>query len=528
MIQKDKNSKHDAFDQLVKIANAVKLAFFDPLREIYLGLRSGALPSSACWMVGIVLSMALFTHMDSRMLSYFGRRSIPSGVFRDVLGITSVFWGFLAWGYYRLAARSKIRGKLERAFLNAGLQTRLKETPEFLWDWPLDEFTRKLRLRGRGIPISSYVGAKEHLETQLNVSITKLENPGGNREVVDVVYTTERMPDFWVLDSLIAYKDFSFPIGRGYRGEIKASLKTIPHYLVAGESGGGKSSFIRMMVTVLLANNQDLEVYFIDFKGGMENQVFEGFDNIHLIDNVQDAAMKMGEVNRILDTRMREFKNAKARTIEMYNQRPGRSGEKEKRILVVVDEIAELMPTVGGKYKSALGEVNSVLNRVSRMGRAVGIGVVVGVQKPDTRNLDPTIKMNLVGIVCFPVNHFTQSTIVLGNGRAAELNPEYKGRAIWKYGVEQMEVQAPLLTETEVANARAKIERLWGKRVPKADKEVQPDLELPQKTKTHTSGSGAAEGGLEMESPELSDGKGAGVQDEHVLDSLPLDQTDAS
>lgn len=528
MIEKDKKSKPDAFDQLVKIANALKIVVFDPLREIYLGLRSGALPSTMCWTVGILLSLALFVHLDSRILSYFGRRSIPEGVFRDVLGITSVFWGFLGWGYYRLGARAKIRGKLERAFLNAGLQTKLKETPEFLWDWPLDEFTRKLRLRGRGIPISSYSGAKEHLETQLNVSITKLENPGGNRELVDVVYTTERMPDFWVLDNLIAYKDFSFPIGRSYRGEIKAGLKTIPHYLIAGESGGGKSSFIRMMVTVLLANNRDLEVYFIDFKGGMENQVFEGFDNIHLIDNVQDAAVKMGEVNRILDTRMRDFKNAKARTIEMYNQRPGRKGEKEKRILVVVDEIAELMPTVGGKYNSALGEVNSVLSRISRMGRAVGIGVVVGVQKPDTRNLDPTIKMNLVGIVCFPVNHFTQSTIVLGNGRAAELNPEYKGRAIWKYGVEQMEVQAPLLTETEVANARAGIEKLWGKRVSRLEKEVRPNLELPAQAKAHAPGPGAAEGGLEMESPKLSDGKGAGLPDEHFLDGLSVDQTDAS
>jgi S-DNA-T family DNA segregation ATPase FtsK/SpoIIIE len=241
-----------------------------------------------------------------------------------------------------------------------------------------------------------------------------------------------------------------------------ASLRVIPHFLVAGESGGGKSSFIRMMITVLSANNADLEVYFLDFKAGMENQVFQGFDNIILVDDVQDALGKMNQLRDELDRRMRDFKVAKARSLEMFNKKQNRSQDRVKRIIVAVDEISELVPTVGGKSNSTVNEINSILGRIARMGRAVGINLVVGIQKPDAKSLDPTIKANLSGIVCFPVPHFSQSTVILGNSRATELNAEIPGRAIWKNGSKQEEVQTPFLTEIEVADARAKAAKFWG------------------------------------------------------------------
>jgi DNA segregation ATPase FtsK/SpoIIIE-like protein len=161
---------------------------------------------------------------------------------------------------------------------------------------------------------------------------------------------------------------------------------------------------------------------------------------------------------------MATFKKAKARSLEMYNKVVLKKELREKRIVVVVDEIAEIMPTFKGKANSDLVEINSTLNKIARMGRAVGINLVVGVQKPDAKNLDPTIKANLSGVLCFAVSHFTQSTIVLGNSRAADLNKEFKGRAIWKHGLEFVEVQVPLLTEEEVLDVRNKIDGYWKQR----------------------------------------------------------------
>lgn len=456
-----KNTHQDLVILVDRFWTFLRYSLVEPVLEIYRGLSTGAMPMITCWVVGILLSSTLLFHLDDVVLKIFGKPPILTGRARGVLGIIFLFSGFLSWAFYRVGLRERIKRKLKNVFINAGLETRLKETPEFIVDVPLDEFTRKLRLRGRGLPVDAYKNARSFIEAGLNVSLAKIENPSGNREYVDIIYTIEKMPDLWLLDNLLGYKDFSFPVGLGLRGEITASFKTTPHFLVAGESGGGKSTFIRMIVTVILINNQDIEVYFIDFKRGMENQVFEGFDRVTLIDDAKDACVRLQSINNILDSRMTAFRNAKSRNLEMYNSRPSRKGPKEKRILVVVDEVSEMVPTMGNPNNADLGQANAIMNRIARMGRAVGINLVIGVQKPDAKNLDTGIKANTSGVVCFPVSHFNQSMVVLGNGRAADLNSEIKGRAIWKQGADYIEVQTPLLTEKEVYEAKERVARYW-------------------------------------------------------------------
>ena len=456
-------AKPDLFVFVRNLFVFIKTLTWDIAREINIGRKTHALPTYLCLGIGIFLSLSLMIYVDGWVFSlcHKHRLLVPAGKFRDWLGLFSLFFGFYSWGLYRLLQRRATVAKLDRIWTNAGLETRLKEKPKFYSDLPIDEFGRKLRVRASGIPLDSFVNVKPTLESEFNIYIANMENPEGNKEFVDIVYTTEEMPALWTIDNIYTYKDFSFPIGKSYRGEIKANLKDIAHFLVAGESGGGKSTFIRMMLTILLANNDEIEIYYLDFKAGMENQVFSGFSNLQCIDDFSTAATKMAEIKRVLDIRMQAFKNAKARNLEMYNKSVMKKELREKRIVVVVDEIAELMPNFKGKANSDLVEINSTLNRISRMGRAVGINLVVGVQKPDARNLDPTIKANLSGVVCFAVSHFNQSTIVLGNSRAADLNKEYKGRAIWKHGLEMVEVQAPLLTEEDVINVRGSIDQYW-------------------------------------------------------------------
>ncbi len=455
--------KPDLFVYVKNLFCFFKVILFDVNREIVIGFMTKAVPTYFCLIVGIALSGSLLIYLDARIFSLFHktRLLIPAGKFRDWFGLLSLLFGFYGWGIYRLFQRIVTTRKLDIACINAGLETKLKERPKFHSDYPIDEFGRKLTLRAGGLPLSSFISSKAHLESNLNVHITKMENPKNNKEFVAVIYTTVEMPELWILDNMLAYKDFSFPIGQSCRGEIKANLKDISHFLIAGESGAGKSTFVRAMLTILLANNEDLEIYYLDFKSGMENQVFSGFSNMHCIDDISEAAQKMNSVKRILDDRMKAFQQAKARNLEMYNKSSFRKGAKEKRIVVVVDEVAELMPTFKGKANTEMVEVNSTLNRIARMGRAVGINLVIGVQKPDAKNLDPTIKANLSGVLCFAVSHFTQSTIVLGNSRAADLNKAYKGRAIWKHGLDFVEVQAPLLTEEEVNDVRNKIDGYW-------------------------------------------------------------------
>jgi S-DNA-T family DNA segregation ATPase FtsK/SpoIIIE len=266
---------------------------------------------------------------------------------------------------------------------------------------------------------------------------------------VEIVYSKVDMPTLFKLDSIQAYKEFSFPIGMTWGREITTSLMDIPHFLVAGESGGGKSTFISMMTAVLLATNENLKVIFVDMKGGMQARIFEGVPKVEIASEPSDVATKLGVVLKALDNRMETLRQANARDIDAYNRKTAGQRPQLNRILFIVDEFSELVPKFSSGDRKVLTEINQGILRLARMGRACGIHLVVGIQKPDANNLDPGIKANLPGIICFPVTHFLQSMLILGDGRAADLPSEVKGRAIWKYGIDQIEVQTPYVSENE-------------------------------------------------------------------------------
>ena len=85
---------------------------------------------------------------------------------------------------------------------------------------------------------------------------------------------------------------------------------------------------------------------------------------------------------------------------------------------------------------------------IARQGRAAGINLVIATQRPDSRSLDPQVKANLSGALCFPMQNDSSSITVLGNGRATDI-PLIPGRAIWKEGPVMTEVQTPYLSIEE-------------------------------------------------------------------------------
>jgi energy-coupling factor transporter ATP-binding protein EcfA2 len=495
-------SKPDLFDRAMATCRVLKLIFFDAAKEIYVGCKTRSIPTYLCLIIGILINGSLLIYLDGWIFALFHKQRllIPVGSFRDWIGIISFFSGFYGWGIFRVWQRIMTTRKLNKAWKNAGLETKLKEMPTFHSDYPIDDFARKLTVRTGGLSLDSFKAAKSDIESNLNVNITKMESPKGNKEFVDIIYSPEMMPDLWCIENMSLYKNFSFPIGKSIGGEIIANFRDIPHFLIAGESGAGKSTFIRMMLTVLLQNNSDeIEVYHLDFKEGMESQIFSNFDSLKRIDNIPTAATALTELKTTMESRMSKFKSANARSLEMYNKTVRKAGEKEKRIIVVVDEASELMPTFRGNTSSDLAQVNSVLNKIARMGRAVGIHLVIGVQKPDGKNLDPTIKANLSGIVCFAVSHFTQSTVVLGNSRAADLNIDFPGRAIWKHGLELAEVQAPLLLDEDIEKVRVQIAGRWRKNG-NTEVPAQGPLVKKKDEKIAASGMPALKNDLEVES----------------------------
>jgi len=449
------NYYSDINERTEKLWEFFKVATIDPCMEVLRGFNKNTVPVVRCTLFGCLVSYLILKGYDQLLFAKIGLGHVNLPWYlKFAWGAGWTLSGYYFWGLYRMFQRRKMLKKLEDTFKNSGIQNKIGHYPKFVSDLPVDELKRRLRLTSVGLPLGKFRLEKEHIESNLNIEISNIMNPNGNKSLVDIVYGSSATPQFWCVENLADYKNFSFPIGKNQNGEVRTNLIETPHLLVAGVSGGGKSSFIRMMVAVLGFNNQDLNISFLDLKGGMESQVFEGFEGIKTYRSVEMCYQHLVDVVEKLNERKDKMAAAKCKDIDTFNKKQKNEQDKISRHLLIVDEAAELALKIGDGDTMSLKKINHNLGRIARLGRACGIHLLMGTQKPDNRNLDSIVKANLSGVLCFHVINHTQSNVVLGNRRAADLDGKIKGRAIWQQGSHQEEVQVPYLSEPEVQEAK--------------------------------------------------------------------------
>lgn len=450
-----KVSSVETNERIDRLITFLKLALIDPPIEIVRGFKKNTMPVVICALVGIFAWIFAYKNIDFYLFKAAHAEFLyPRGSFRAFYLSSLILMGYYFFGIVQTGRKLKMLNKLSKVFQNSNLKSPMGDLPKFIDDSPIDDSTRKLRLTSAGIPLSKFKVEKDSIETNLDVEIIKIVNTEGSKSLIDIFYGTFATPHFWHIENLGKYKDFSFPIGRNQTGEITTSLKDVPHFLVAGLTGGGKSTFTRMMTAVLTFNNNDLSVSVLDLKGGMEAQLFEDIKGVRIFSEPKNCQMELLNVRELLDERMKLISSNKCKDIAEYNKKKADPRDRLDRKLLIVDEASELSLKMGDRDAEDLKQINSSLSKVARMGRACGIHLVIGTQKPDNRNLDATIKANLPGIICFYVTNHTQSNVVLGNRRAADLDGSIRGRAIWQWGSHQQEVQTPYLTPQEVEDAQ--------------------------------------------------------------------------
>ncbi len=200
-------------------------------------------------------------------------------------------------------------------------------------------------------------------------------------------------------------------LGRDVSGEpVVADLRAMPHLLIAGATGSGKSVCINAVIACLLCNNtpDDLKLMMIDPKR-VELTNFNGIPHLitPVIVDMERVVGSLQWVTRQMDQRYKKLASVEVRNIEEYNKRAATRGESRLPYMVVfVDELADLMMI-------AHDEVERHLCRIAQMARATGIHLVIATQRPSVDVVTGLIKANFPARISFAVTSQVDSRVIL-------------------------------------------------------------------------------------------------------------------
>lgn len=424
-------------------------------KEIVNGTANDLIPVWRYCVPGLFLAYALLFHLDVWLAIFFQTDWIEfTDLARHFLVPTFAASGWIVWSAQRAIQRMKLLGRLKSAFDYCGLKAN-GLYPGFIEDVPIDDEVRRLKLFLPGIPISKFNEAKESLQAHWNIHIVNMYTEENAKSLLNIIYATKELGGKFFLENPEQYVDGMIPIGKSYGGPISIRLQDMPHMLVAGQSGYGKSNFVKVMIRVLCENNPESDVYFLDFKNGSELTALKKYfddrqSNFFYEESVPDALKYLANLSGIIDARFNDMKQVGASNFDEYLEKyvtHSATGsevvmqDKLRRLYIVVDEAPEIYKTAIGESSVDRKKAREGLSRLARQGRAAGIHLVATAQKPDSKEIDPTVKANMPAILCFAVANVAASVAALGTKRAFEIGTEHKGRAIYKFGPSLTEVQ---------------------------------------------------------------------------------------
>jgi DNA segregation ATPase FtsK/SpoIIIE, S-DNA-T family len=275
-----------------------------------------------------------------------------------------------------------------------------------------------------GIKLSKIAALQEDLGVVLGTRELRIVAPIPGKTVVGIEVPRPESETIALKDCLNE-KDFMdkklrIPVALGRTTDGKAvfgDLVSMPHLLVAGATGSGKSVFINSLIMSFLfrMSPQQLRLILVDPKM-LELNVFDGLP--HLITNViTDNKIAFNALNWAvweMDRRYALMAKTGSKNIDSFNEKQKSSGDKLPFIVVVVDELADLMMS-GGEM------VEIAITRLAQKARAAGIHLVIATQRPSTDVITGLIKANIPSRLSFKVPSGIDSRTVLDTSGAEEL-----------------------------------------------------------------------------------------------------------
>ena len=274
----------------------------------------------------------------------------------------------------------------------------------------------------RGVKISRIASLADDLALALAATSVRIEAPIPGKSAVGIEIPNQTVAVVAVREILEALPNRGqipplwMALGKDITGRpVFGDLCNMPHLLVAGATGAGKSVCLNTIIASLLvtATPDQVQMLMIDPKR-VELTVFNGIPHLikEVITDPRLAAGALFEMTKEMDSRYERFAKAGVRKIEEYNAKY--PDERLPYVVIVIDELADLMLVAPAK-------VESTIMRLAQLARATGIHLVVATQRPSVDVITGLIKANIPSRIAFAVSSQTDSRVVLDMNGAERL-----------------------------------------------------------------------------------------------------------
>ncbi|WP_419958994.1 FtsK/SpoIIIE domain-containing protein [Psychrobacillus sp. BM2] len=255
------------------------------------------------------------------------------------------------------------------------------------------------------------------------------------------------------LSTLVPFQtgeDWKIPVGltREKNTFRYHDFNVIPHIVIGGSSGYGKSSFLNSMIISLLQSQPDnVKFHLIDLKGGVE---FSDYENLK---QTVSIAYEPEEALATLQQAYETMRDIQSR-LRMMGKKNVKEANINERHFVIIDESGELNPAEGiGKADKDLKlQCQTYMSQIARIGRSNGFHQILATQYPVGDVLPRQVKQNSDAKICFRVQSEVASRVVLDSS-GGELLPQVVGRAIYQTASKREILQTPLITSEIIHNA---------------------------------------------------------------------------
>lgn len=315
--------------------------------------------------------------------------------------------------------------KLERTFQSFGVKARVTQVH-------LGPAVTKYEVHPDvGVKVSKIVNLSDDLALALAAKDIRIEAPIPGKSAIGIEVPNSEIAVVSLREVIEATQNekpeskLLIGLGRDITGEaVLAELNKMPHLLVAGATGSGKSVCINGIITSILmrAKPHEVKLMMIDPKM-VELNVYNGVPHLlaPVVTNPKKAAQALMKVVNEMERRYELFSHTGTRNIEGYNEHVRRQNaeENEKQpllpfIVVIVDELADLMMV-------ASSDVEDAITRLAQMARAAGIHLIIATQRPSVDVITGVIKANIPSRIAFAVSSQTDSRTILDMGGAEKL-----------------------------------------------------------------------------------------------------------